>query len=306
MAPIKISVIISTYNRCTYLRDTVESLLTQGFPADLFEIIIVDNNCTDGTKELVNSYGKMSRPVIQYVQEKQPGLSHARNRGVRQAQGPIVAFIDDDAVADRGWLSALLDVYEHDPAAGVVGGRIDLLWLTEKPVWVTRTLEMSFGALDFGNTIQEIHYPHTPFGGNFSISRQLFLDIGGFSSQLGRKASRPFSHEELLLCCLAAQHQKKIYFTPHALVHHKVLPERLNRRRYMRQAYYQGMSAAVVAAKIQDTEQISAAGELQQVLSIAKNMLYHIVSAQHIHLTEDVYMVSYTIGKLRQKMFLKK
>src|SRR3990172_1518395 len=233
---VKISVVVCTYNRSGLLKDVVRSLQEQDFEGDS-EIIIVDNNSTDNTKNVVEELSTTSPIPIRYFFENKQGLSHARNRGIDEAHGEIVAFIDDDAVAERQWLSSLISAYD-DPRVACVGGQIKLLWLSERPEWLVPSMETSLGRLDYGDTIKELKYPQTPFGGNISFRKNIFDRVKKFSTDLGRDAKTLLSNEELELCARLVEEGWIIKYVPNAVIHHKVAPERLEKLWFIHRYYW--------------------------------------------------------------------
>jgi glycosyltransferase involved in cell wall biosynthesis len=120
---LSISVIIITRNRAESLKDTLTSLVKQSRQPD--EVIVVDNGSQDNTKEIALSFS--NRLNIRYVYEGQRGIPHARNTGIRNATKDIIAFIDDDCVADKNWLKYLEIPFVKDPYIGVVGGEVSHL-----------------------------------------------------------------------------------------------------------------------------------------------------------------------------------
>src|SRR6188768_2062989 len=103
-----VSVVVSTYNRRQTLPRAIESLLDQRVPPSLrYEIIVVDNNCTDATRDLIADYLRRFPKVVRYAFEGRQGVSNGRNAGVRAARSPIVAFTDDDNVASRTWVATI-------------------------------------------------------------------------------------------------------------------------------------------------------------------------------------------------------
>jgi glycosyltransferase involved in cell wall biosynthesis len=115
-----ISVLIVTRNRAEWLRDTLDSVTRQSRPPD--EVIVVDNASTDHTRDVVSSFA--DRLNVTYVHEPTRGIPHARNAAVRCATGDIVAFVDDDCVADENWLRHIEVAFLRDPNIGAVGGEI--------------------------------------------------------------------------------------------------------------------------------------------------------------------------------------
>ena len=117
---LSISVIIVTLNRAESLKETLTSLVKQSRQPD--EVIVVDNGSRDNTKELTLSFS--DRLNIKYIYEGQRGIPYARNTGIRNATTDIIAFIDDDCVADKNWLKYLEIPFIKDPYIGVVGGEV--------------------------------------------------------------------------------------------------------------------------------------------------------------------------------------
>jgi len=133
---VKASVIICTYNRSALLRGSVLSVLNQDFPSDQYEMIVVDNNSADDTEKVVKELALSSSVRIEYVFEKNQGLSHARNAGIRKAKGEIIVFTDDDIEAERSWLCELISAFDS-PDVACAGGPIRPVWSGERPTWLT-------------------------------------------------------------------------------------------------------------------------------------------------------------------------
>jgi len=117
---LSISVVIVTRNRAELLKDALDSLTRQSRQPD--EVIIVDNDSKDNTKEAALNFS--DRLNIKYIYEPKRGIPHARNAGIRNTTGDIIASIDDDCVADENWLKCLEIAFIRDPNVGVVGGEL--------------------------------------------------------------------------------------------------------------------------------------------------------------------------------------
>jgi len=131
----RISVIVPTFSRASLLRNCIESLLRQTRDSTLYEVIIVDNNSSDATRETTHEYVGLPRYNIRYVLEPQQGFQYARNTGAKAAQTAILAYTDDDTICDERWLEALLRTYD-DEEIGCAGGKIIVKWDKEPPAWV--------------------------------------------------------------------------------------------------------------------------------------------------------------------------
>lgn len=176
--------------------------------------------------------------------EEREGLSSARNRGISESNGDIVAFIDDDANADPGWLANLMRVHGAHPTAAAVGGRIQLHWDTEIPSWLHPDLTCYLGELNLGEGEIALAPHQYLFGGNLSVKREFLDRCGGFSTDLGRNSRTLLSGEEIeLLLRLRAVGAGAVYSSA-ALVHHPAPANRLTKRFMRRRAYWGARSDA--------------------------------------------------------------
>lgn len=146
MATLKVSVVIPTFNRKELLKSCLRSVLDQELPPE--EILVVDNGSTDGTPEMLESE---FFPAVRWVREQQKGVHHARNRGVREARGDILCFIDDDCAALSGWTKALAACFE-DPSVAAAGGPTQAVWDFPPPQGLLQARKaLSYlGVVDFG------------------------------------------------------------------------------------------------------------------------------------------------------------
>lgn len=113
-----ISVVVPAYNAQSMIALCIESLLGQTYPKDRYEVLIVDNNSTDDTAEIIKKY-----PVTYLLESNKQTPYAARNTGIRHARGSIIALTDSDCVADENWLKQGAAPFD-DPKVIAVGGRI--------------------------------------------------------------------------------------------------------------------------------------------------------------------------------------
>jgi glycosyltransferase involved in cell wall biosynthesis len=241
MSDPQISAIICTHNREQYLGAAIDSLLQQDFPS--YEVVVVDNASSDRTREIVEE--RLSHPRLNYVYEPVTGLSIARNTGARKAHAPILAYLDDDAVASPVWLKTVYDAYQSNDKLAIAGGRVTLLWPKDitPPYWLSPRLAGNLGAYDLGDAIVDIKNPGlTPRGLNYSIRRSFLEQVGGFDIKLGRVGKNLLSNEELQMTELALQAGWQVAYLPDALVAHNVAPERLERSWFLSRGWWQGIS----------------------------------------------------------------
>jgi GT2 family glycosyltransferase len=183
--------------------------------------------------------------VVENVLE--PGVSNARNAGVECAHGEIVAFLDDDAVADPTWLESLLAVYAETQAVGV-GGRIEPIWISGRPAWFPDEFGWVVGCTYTGLPARRASVRNV-IGTNMSFPRDVFAAVGGFDSRLGRVGSAPVGCDETEMCIRAGRRwpDRAIVYEPAARVAHKVPARRATWRYFLSRCYAEGRSKAVVA-----------------------------------------------------------
>lgn len=193
----RITIAICTYNRAGYLKDTLDDLSEQNIDPKKFEILVINNNSKDGTETVCEIFLK-TRPEFnfRYVQENKQGLSYARNRAAREAQAPVLIYIDDDVKLPRNFLETAILYLNKRPSTMCAGGRIYVSFDDADPDWIPNELMPMFGLHDLGD--HDKLYPSTNFprGGNMMIRKSIFDAFGYFDTQLGRKAGKLLGSEE--------------------------------------------------------------------------------------------------------------
>lgn len=249
-----LSVVICTYNRADDLKELLDSLAQQQPPSEPCEVIVVDNASTDRTCEVTSEFTAPAWLTVRYIYEGIAGLSKARNTGIEAARGEIVAFLDDDLIADPMLLRSHLELYRLEPEACCAGGKSLALWLVAKPEWFAPRFNMMLGCGSFGDEPRVLTYPEKPLGCNMSIRKNVLTEIGGFSEELGRIGKSLLSNEECLLFHQIAEKGYKIFSAPAAIIHHKVYPYRATRNYLLRRMYWQGISDVLTNQLIEPSE----------------------------------------------------
>jgi glucosyl-dolichyl phosphate glucuronosyltransferase len=222
-----VSVVICTYNRASSLQDTLKSLTAQQVGARTsFNIIVVDNNSRDHTAELVEAAAKTSPFPMRRVVETQQGIGWARNRGLEEAQGDYIFFIDDDAVAAPDWISKMTAAMEAS-GADFMGGRITPLWMTEKPSWLVDNLCGPIVRQDYGPERRPVKAHEGFLTANVVFRKKSIEKFGKFNPVLGRKGDRWIGGEDFELFTRWFHQGAKIYYEPSGVVQHKVEPQRV-------------------------------------------------------------------------------
>ena len=181
VSELKVSVIIPTFNRADILPAAIESVLKQ-HSHDPFELIVVDNNSSDGTKEAIDAYVKQSQN-IRYLFEPLPGASRARNLGITCARADIVAFLDDDVRAGEGWIETIIDTFDRHPNVTFIGGKVLPDWCETPPEWLTRDHWSPLALVDYGDRPFYVtgDRPVCLVSANLAVRRSAFDKFGLFN-----------------------------------------------------------------------------------------------------------------------------
>lgn len=192
-----ISVIICTYNRDKYIFNALECLAKNDFPYDGYEIVLVENNCTDNTESEVERF-RSSYPDVnfKYCVETSQGLSYARNRGIAEAEGDVLVFLDDDAFTGADYLSNLSRQLDEHPEIDSFGGKITPLFENGKePDWLCKWSLSWVSGLDIGDSLVRFSKGF-PIGANMGFRKKVFDICGDFNVSLGRSSKNLMGGEE--------------------------------------------------------------------------------------------------------------
>lgn len=243
---IKITVAICTYNRERYLPQLFDSIVTQTIDKKLIEVVLVDNNSPGNTKELGHQFSELNPTICyRYFLETNQGLSHARNRCIKEANGLFITFLDDDAFIEKDYLRFLLEKFEKDNSISAIGGKILLHYESIVPKWENKYLNSLMGYYDKGNDIYQYdgsknNYPR---GSNMSFRLSVFNEIGLFDPNLGRIGGNLMAGEEKDLFNRIFQLKKhKVVYFPNLIVFHSVPVERTTKLFIQKQAFETGKS----------------------------------------------------------------
>lgn len=216
----EISVAVCTYNRSDVLPKCLESLADQSANNELFEVIIIDNNSTDDTKEIATNFCNKYNH-FRYVFEKKQGLSHARNRAIIEANGEYLAYIDDDAIADKEWLEKIGSVIQNNKDIAAFGGQIYPWYNKEKPKW----FKDEFATYSWGEQHFQLTEQNCPFGlsgSNMIFNKDALTKYGSFSVEYGMNGDKIAFGEESCLFNKMLKNNENIQYFPEIFVYHLV------------------------------------------------------------------------------------
>jgi glycosyltransferase involved in cell wall biosynthesis len=239
-APIAYSVALCTHNHVDRLERTLTDLAGVREPRGNWELLVIDNGSRDATPRLLANHRWPAGWRVRVVCEERLGLSNARNRAVAEARGEYLIFMDDDETADSDWLCAferLIDAQRPD----AFGGRIRVFFEDDRPNWLTDELLGFLGELDRAATITRLTAADASFfGGNFGFRRDVIDRVGGFDARLGRKGSINTGGEEVDFYHRLLSADMQVWWTPEAVIHHRIQATKLERRYFLDLHYRMG------------------------------------------------------------------
>ena len=249
-----LSVVISTYNRADVLARALESLCEQDLDPSRYEVVVVDNNSTDDTPEVIRSFAGKTPEVLSVFEPRQ-GVSYGRNTGILTASAPIIAFTDDDVRVPRNWVSTILAVLSQHPEVSCVGGKVLPNWTRPLPPWLTREHWGPLALLDYGDDplYVDANRRLCLIGANVAFRREVFDEIGTFSPhvQTFRRAAGTEDHELLLRLW---RHGSRGLYWPSLVATADIAAERMRRGYHRRWHYRHGrLSAAMRDEHLEQT-----------------------------------------------------
>lgn len=249
-----ISVIVCAFarERLAVLAEALDSLRTQAYPAH--EIVLV----IDHAPELLDEARERWPDIAIVPNRERQGLSGARNTGVAEAGGEVVAFLDDDAIAQSDWLERLAMAYA-DPMVLGVGGSVRPRWVEGKPGWFPPEFDWVVGCTHSGMPTRPESVRNL-VGANMSFRRRPLLEVGGFSSELGRVGALPVGCEETDLSIRMHQRwpEATVLYDPAATVDHVVPPARGRVAYFVDRCRAEGRSKAILTGMVGSQDGLSA------------------------------------------------
>lgn len=222
-----------------HFREAAESVLSQSY--DDVELVVVVDGTEEVHERVVEDYGDHEEVVV-HCNDENVGLLESRNTGAELASGDVVAFIDDDAVADEEWVAELVRGYEEQDALAV-GGKMVGDWVAGKPLFLPEEFYWLVGVTHRGFA-DGPGWVRNTFGSNISFDREVFLDLDGFDTDIGgRKGDANLQGGETELCArLDAEYGEQVWYNPDAVVAHKVFDYRTELTWLLDRAFWQGYS----------------------------------------------------------------
>lgn len=245
-----VSVILCTYSSDLYEHfvEAARSVLNQTY--EPVELVIVVDGEAELLEKAVAKFGDRENVIIGHNETNQ-GLSASRNRGIGLSSGDIIAFIDDDAVADDHWLEELVAAYRKH-GAKAVGGRMTPRWVDGRPSFLPEEFYWLVGVTHRG--FPERGWVRNTFGSNISFKRDALEELGGFKTDLGRRGETNLQGEETELASRMHEHYgQRVWYEPDAMVSHKVFGYRTRVWWLLKRAFWQGYSKRAIRSMVADS-----------------------------------------------------
>lgn len=240
----KVSVVICTYTMDRYdvFTEAVESALAQTY--NPIEVVLVIDGNPEVYERAVEDFSEHKNVVISDNEENQ-GISYSRTRGAELASGEIVAFIDDDGVAKKDWIAKHIQTYEETDAVAVAG-YVAPCWQREKPDFFPEEFYWLVGCTELGFA-EDGEEVRNGYGSNVSYKRNVFLDVGGYDMNTGRKGDRHIqAHEAPVGIRIREAYGQGVVYVEDAVVHHKLFDYRGEFRWLVFRSFWQGFSKRVM------------------------------------------------------------
>ena len=260
---VDVSVVISTYNRGELLTQALESVLAQKSDGVAYEVIVVDNNSSDGTRQIIESFAARGHANLRYVFEGRQGIPYGRNAGIVNARAPIIAFADDDVRVKPDWVASIKRALDEHPEVDYVGGKVLPQWKCEPPAWLTRDHWAPLALLDRGDTPVYVNaqYPVCLITANLSFRREVYERVGLFAPDFLR-----CQDHELQLRLWRAGRQGM--YVPGIVVTADVQPERLTKTYHRRWHRAHGKYCAMMRLKERTDRDGRLAGERADMVTL--------------------------------------
>lgn len=258
--PINLTIAICAYNATSRLDRTLRALADQKNISEIqWELLLIDNASTDGTSKLAEDLGKQWKLPMRVVSEPRPGKINAIRTAVAVAAAPILSFLDDDNIVESDWIDQLLIFMREHPEAGIVGPRIEAIFLdpSSKPVDFEERYSHALAVRNLGDVPVQLFPPlhDGPPGagmtGRTALFRTVLIDVACRLS--GPKAGRLTRGEDSEICLIAHRLGWEMWYVPTMRMGHLLPPQRLNQA-YLNRLIAEGSQSAAWLDYLRDVE----------------------------------------------------
>jgi len=235
-----LSIIVCTYNREKYIGECLSRLAKQDIDQSTYEVLIINNQSTDHTQavidKIITQYPKIN--FRSFIEENQ-GHTYARNRGIIEAKGNLLSFIDDDAFVQTDYCKEIIKFFKTHEKISAIGGRIIPKYEKTEPPWMSKYLLPLVAAIDLGNLPKPFKGNKFPIGANMAFRKSIFEKYGVFDVNLGRRGAGLEGGDEKEMFIRLKRGGEKIFYVPEVVVKHIIPGSRIEK------SYIMGLAKGV-------------------------------------------------------------
>lgn len=252
----RFSFITCTYNREKYIGQTLESVCQQTFSADSYEIIVIDNNSPDNTAKICDAIkSKYSDRNFHYHKEMQQGFSFALNRGIKEAIGEYIIFVDDDETIVKEHLERLDSHLRSYPQALLCASPVVPIYESGEPKWMSHfTQRLIGGYFNQGDKVKKLNFQNYPGTGHTIIRRELYDRFGYYNTDLGRKGASLVGAEDKDMFSRLEKNNIDCYYFPDIPIFHHIPPHKTTDDFFNRLTYSIGKSERIRTKSVSQKE----------------------------------------------------
>lgn len=252
----RFSFITCTYNRDKYIEQTLQSVCDQKYPDNNYEIIVIDNNSTDNTPSICEEFrAKYPNKNFRYFKEMNQGLSFALNRGIKEAQGEFLIFVDDDETIIPQHLERLDNHLRTYPEAVLCGTPVIPVYEIPEPKWMSRfTQRLIGGYFDQGKEVKILEAKNYPGTGHTIIKKELYERYGNYNTELGRKGTSLIGAEDKDMFNRLKNNNIVCYYLPDIPIYHHIPPNKMTDEFFHKLTYSIGKSERIRTKAVSEKE----------------------------------------------------
>lgn len=252
----RFSFITCTYNRDKYIGQTLQSVCDQTYADNNHEIIVIDNNSTDNTASICEEFrAEYPNKNFRYFKEMNQGLSFALNRGIKEAQGEFLIFVDDDETIIPEHLERLDNHLRTYPEAVLCGTPVIPVYEIPEPKWMSRfTQRLIGGYFDQGKEVKILEAKNYPGTGHTIIKKELYERYGNYNTELGRKGTSLIGAEDKDMFNRLKNNNIVCYYLPDIPIYHHIPPNKMTDEFFHKLTYSIGKSERIRTKAVSEKE----------------------------------------------------